>query len=46
MTVKELIEKLKEFPENMRVVNYEFFNIYDVDIEDYWEDDEKVVMIS
>ena len=46
MTVKELIEKLKEFPEDMRVVNYEFFDIYDLDIEDYFESDEKVLMIN
>lgn len=46
MTVKELIEKLKEFPEDMRVINYEGFNIYDVEIDEEFCDGEKVVMIS
>lgn len=30
MTVKELIERLKEFPEDMEVLNYEYFDINDV----------------
>ena len=30
MTVKELIEKLKEFPENMEVLSYEYFSIKDI----------------
>lgn len=30
MTVKELIEKLKEFPEDMEVLNYEYFDVNDV----------------
>lgn len=30
MTVKELIEKLKEFPENMEVLNYEYYSIKNV----------------
>ena len=33
MTVKELIEKLKEFPEDMEVLNYEYFDIREVDKE-------------
>lgn len=33
MTVKELIEKLKEFPEDMEVLNYEYFDILDVEKE-------------
>ena len=33
MTVKELIEKLKEFPEDMTVINYEGFLVHEVDKE-------------
>lgn len=33
MTVKELIEELKKFPEDMTVVNYEGFLIMEVDKE-------------
>lgn len=33
MTVKELIEKLKEFPEDMEVLNYEYFYINRVEKE-------------
>lgn len=35
MTVKELIEKLKEFPEDMEVLNYEYCDIQYVDEEVY-----------
>lgn len=27
MTVKELMEKLKEFPEDMKVINYDYLDI-------------------
>lgn len=30
MTVKELIEELKKFPENMTVINYECFLVREV----------------
>lgn len=30
MTAKELIEKLKEFPEDMEVLNYEYFDIQNI----------------
>lgn len=43
-TVKELIEKLKEFPEDLRVINYEFFDLDNVEIVD--DGEEKVVMID
>lgn len=33
MTVKELIEELKKFPEDMMVMNYEGFLIMEVDKE-------------
>ena len=37
MTVKEMIEKLKEFPEDMKVVDDLYMDIEDVYI-DTWED--------
>ena len=33
MTVKELIERLKELPENMEVVDYEYNEINEAEIE-------------
>lgn len=44
MTVKELIEKLKEFPEDMEVLNYEYFDIYDVYEDTHF--DEKYVIVN
>lgn len=46
MTVKELIEKLKEFPEDMEVLNYEYFDIYDVEKEIPYECSTEYVIIS
>lgn len=43
MTVKELIEALKEFPEDMEVLNYEYFNVNDV-YEDTYADEKYVVI--
>ena len=52
MTVKELIEKLKEFPEDLEVLNEEYFSIHEV-YEDTYPDlcsatdkDTKYVIIS
>ena len=40
ITVKELIEKLKEFPDDMEVLNYEYIRVSDVykDKYEYWEE--------
>ena len=46
MTVKELIEKLKEFPEDMEVLNYEYFDIYDVEKEIPYGYDTEYVIIN
>ncbi len=43
MTVKELIEKLKEFPEDLEVINYEYFSIQEV-FEDTLNDTKYVVI--
>jgi hypothetical protein len=43
MTAKELIEKLKEFPEDMEVLNYEYFDIHDA-YEDTYIDKKYVVI--
>ena len=53
MTVKELIDKLKQFPEDMEVMDYLYMDIEDVH-ERTWEDtnypydkpDKQVVVIS
>ena len=47
MTVKELINKLKEFPEDMRVTDYEYNDIQDVyeNILAYNKPNEEVVVI-
>lgn len=37
MTVKELIEELKNFPEDMEVLNYEYDDIHDVYKDTYIE---------
>lgn len=37
MTVKELIEKLKEFPQDMRVQTYDWLDIDNVEIKT-WQD--------
>ena len=34
MTVKELIDKLKEFPEDLEVLNYEYWDIYDIEMKE------------
>jgi hypothetical protein len=46
MTVKELIEKLKEFPEDMEVLNYEYFDILDVEKEVPPNCDTECVIVS
>ena len=46
MTVKELIEKLKEFPEDMEVLNYEYFDIQEVEKEIPYHGDIEYVIIN
>jgi hypothetical protein len=46
MTVRELIDKLKEFPEDMEIVNYEYADIYDAEIKEPFNDGEMLVVIS
>lgn len=42
LTVKELVEKLKDFPDDMEVLNYEYLSIgNDVYIDTYWNNDGK-----
>lgn len=42
LTVKELIEKLKEFPQDMEVLNYEYLSIGDdTYIDTYYDDNGK-----
>lgn len=42
VTVKELIEKLKEFPEDMEVLSYEYQSIGNsLFIDTYWDYDRK-----
>lgn len=47
MTVRDLIEKLKEFPEDMMVMNYEYLDIYDVTEDEVsWKEPyDKVIII-
>ena len=47
MTVKELIDELKKFPENMRVTDYEYNDIQDVyeNILAYNKPNEEIVVI-
>lgn len=38
LTVKEMIEKLKEFPEDMEILNYEYLSIgNDMYIDTYYD---------
>ena len=46
MTVKELIEKLKEFPEDMKVLSYEYFEICNVEKETPYCYDEECVIVN
>ena len=42
LTVKEMIEKLKEFPEDMEILNYEYLSIgNDMYIDAYYDDNGK-----
>jgi hypothetical protein len=43
MTVKELMEKLKEFPEDKLVINYEGFWIQEVEMETVNEEEYVVI---
>ena len=41
-TVKEIIDKLKKFPEDMEVLNYEYISMgQDVYVDTYYDDDGK-----
>ena len=46
MTVKELIDRLKEFPEDMEVLNYEYFDIREVEMEIPYNCDTEYVIVS